>query len=138
LQYQKSKTPSVGGERGNLSRGQFDQGDDHSPGQDDGFRDRFSGQERPVSGEVIAKDNDSITVKVQDGWSKIIFISDTTTVAKTEEGSLDDLAEGTQVVVFGSQNDDGSIAAESIQPNPSLGLDHPPDDEQGGRETSSP
>ncbi len=134
MQYQKSKVPSFAGRGSGNVRGQFSQGDDHQPGQDDGFRGRFSGQGRPVYGEVIAKDDESITVKDQEGGSKIVFISDTTTVAKTDEGSLDDLAEGTQVVVFGSQNDDGSITAENIQLNPSFGIDHPAEDEQESQE----
>lgn len=138
LQYQKSKAPSFAGERGDFSRDQFNQGDDHQPGRNSGFRGRFSGQGRPVSGEVIAKDDESITVKVQDGGSKIIFISDTTTVAKTEEGSLDDLAEGTQVLVFGSQNADGSITADNIQLNSSFGVDHLTEDEQERDETGLP
>jgi len=123
MQYQKTKAPSFNGRDSGNVRGQFTQGGDHQPGQDDGFRGRFSDQGRPVSGEVIAKDDESITVKVQEGGSKIIFISDTTTVAKTDEGSLDDLTEGMQVLVFGSENDDGSVTAENIQLNPEFGAD---------------
>ncbi|MFV1917467.1 MAG: hypothetical protein ACC618_03260 [Patescibacteria group bacterium] len=123
MQYQKSKTPSFGGEGDNFRSGQFSQGGDHQPGQDDGFRGRFSGSGRPVSGEVISKDDESITVKDQEGGSKIIFISSETVVRKTDEGSLDDLAEGTQVLVFGSENDDGSVTAENIQLNPEFGTD---------------
>ncbi|MCH7730228.1 hypothetical protein IID21_01705, partial [Patescibacteria group bacterium] len=72
-QYQKSKAPSFTGRGSGDVRGQFNQGDDHQSGQD-GFRGRFSGQGRPVSGEIIGKDSESITVKLQDGGSKIVFI----------------------------------------------------------------
>lgn len=138
MQYQKSKTPSfAGGSRGQDNvEGQFTQGGDHQPGENGGFRGRFSGQGQPVSGEVIAKDDESITVKDQDGGSKIIFISDTTLIRKTDEGNLDDLIEGMQVLVFGSENPDGSVTAENIQLNPSFGGDHPTEDEQD--ETNSP
>ena len=131
MQYQKSKAPSFGGERGNFSRGQFNQGGDHQPSQDDRFRGRFSDQGRPISGEVIAKDDESITVELQDGGSKIVFISSETAIRKTDEGSLDDLEEGNQVLVFGSENDDGSITAKNIQLNPSFGQNHPTEDKNG-------
>lgn len=129
IQYQKSKVSSFAGRGSGDVRGQFNQGDDHQSGQD-GFRGRFSGQGRPVSGEIIGKDSESITVKLQDGGSKIVFISDTTTVAKTDEGSLNDLVEGTQVLVFGSENDDGSFTAENIQLNPEFGTDRFSQDHQ--------
>ena len=122
LQYQKSKTPSFANRSADGFRGQFGQ-DNHESGQDN-FRGRFSGRGGAVTGEIIAKDEDSVTVKDQDGGSKIVFISDTTTVRKTEEGTLDDLAEGTQVVIFGSENDNGSITAENIQLNLRFGEDH--------------
>lgn len=130
MQYQKSKAPSFAGRGSGNVREQLTRGGDHQPGQDDGFGGRFSSQGRPVSGEVIAKDSDSITVKVQNGGSKIVFISDTTTVAKTEEGSLDDLVEGTQVLVFGPENNDGSVTAENIQLNPEFGTDRFSQDHQ--------
>ena len=129
MQYQKSKVPSFAGRGSGNVRGQFSQGDDHQPGQD-GFRGRFSGRGQPVTGEVIAKDDESITVKVEDGGSKIVFISDTTTVRKTDEGNLNDLVEGTQVLIFGSENADGSITAENIQLNPEFRVDHSTENEQ--------
>lgn len=119
MQYQKSMAPDFTGRGSGSFRGQFSQGD-HQDGEN-GFRGRFSGQGQPVAGEIIAKDDESITVKGRDGGSKIVFISDETTVAKTEEGNLDDLSEGTQVVVFGSENDDGSVTAHNIQLNPNFG-----------------
>lgn len=71
-----------------------------------------------VSGEVIAKDDKSVTVKLQSGGSKIVLISDSTLVAKSVSGSLADVAAGEQVMVTGSPNADGSINAQSIQIRP--------------------
>jgi hypothetical protein len=75
----------------------------------------------PVAGEVIAKDEESITVKIQDGGSKIVFVSEETLVRKAEEGSMEDISEGIQVIVFGRENDDGSITANNIQLNSGAG-----------------
>jgi hypothetical protein len=71
-----------------------------------------------VFGEVIAVDEKSITVKMQDGSSKIVFLSDSTTINKASEGSKDDIKTGTNVMVIGATNTDGSVAATSIQLNP--------------------
>ncbi|MDB5189974.1 MAG: hypothetical protein JWN49_300 [Parcubacteria group bacterium] len=66
-------------------------------------------------GQVIAKDDKSITVKLATGGSKIVFITPTTPVSKDVSGSLADVAVGTQVTVAGSANADGSISAQSVR-----------------------
>ena len=70
---------------------------------------------RPVSGEIIDQAQDSITVKLQDGGSKIILLSKETEIKKAQEGSLTDLVAGESVVVFGTENTDGSISATNVQ-----------------------
>ncbi len=69
---------------------------------------------RPTSGEVIAMDEKSITVKSEDGSTKIVLFSDQTTVNKTEVGAKTDLKAGDQIMVIGSQNQDGSLTAQVI------------------------
>jgi hypothetical protein len=71
-----------------------------------------------TAGEIISKDDESITVKLRDGGSKIIFLTDNVSVTKSTEGSLEDLKEGEQINVSGSSNEDGSINAQSIQIRP--------------------
>ena len=76
---------------------------------------------RPVAGEIISVDDNSITVKLQDGSSKIILLSEETEINKAEKATITDLKTGEQVAIFGSENSDGSITAQNIQLNPQFG-----------------
>jgi len=73
-----------------------------------------------IRGEIGDIDGDTLTIKLADGSSKIIFLSEATTVSKSEQGTADDLTTGKQIVVFGQENSDKSISATNIQLNPSL------------------
>ncbi len=68
-----------------------------------------------VRGEIISMDNSSVTVKLNDDSSKIIILADSTGINKSEEGSIEDLSEGTEVMVMGQTNSDGSVTASNIQ-----------------------
>lgn len=68
-----------------------------------------------IVGEVISKDLDSITLKLQDRGSKIILISEATPVTQSAPGSIDDIKVGEQITVTGSSNEDGSFWASSIR-----------------------
>jgi hypothetical protein len=66
-------------------------------------------------GEIIAQDDKSLTIKLRDGGSKIVFFSADTKIMKTDTGSLADLKVGQSVMANGAANADGSVTAQSIQ-----------------------
>lgn len=102
MQYQKMQR---------LSFGQFAQG------RQGGFQVRTG---RPVFGEIISSDDKSVTVKLQDGSTKIVILSDNTVINKAATGSKSDLTKGSKIAVFGQTNSDGSLTAQNIQLNPQM------------------
>lgn len=115
IKYQQSQRGQPNGLSGNLFR-RFG-GLDGSMGgamNQRGVRMGF----RPVVGEIINQDDKSITVELEDGGSKIVLVSESTSVNKASQGSKDDLKVGESVAVFGQENSDGSVTAQNIQLNP--------------------
>jgi hypothetical protein len=115
MKYQQSKQSSFGGQFGNVPQGQnqkFGNGNGTMMGNRGGFK--------PVNGDIVNMDDKSITIKLQDGSSKIVLFSDKTTVNKESTGSASDLKVGEKVAAFGTENSDGSVTAQSIQLNPVL------------------
>lgn len=74
-----------------------------------------------VSGSILSMDATSITVKLADGSTKIVLFSGTTTYENTVSAAQTDLKVGSEVVVIGSTNTDGSVTATSVQINPQFG-----------------
>ncbi len=109
MKYQQTKQPSLNRQFGQQIGGQQRGGN------------RTAGI-RPTSGEIIASDDKSITVKLADGSSKIILLSDKTTINQTMAGTKADLKMGVKVAMFGTENPDGSVTASSIQVNPTVNM----------------
>jgi cytochrome c-type biogenesis protein CcmE len=105
--------PFIQGEQGNRSFGQFRMmGTAGKGAQNAGV----------VMGEIISKDEKSLTVKLPDGGSKIVFFSSSTEVGKTATTTPEFLSAGQSIVASGSANSDGSINAQNIQVRPQIGI----------------
>lgn len=77
-----------------------------------------------ISGQIISKDDKSVTIKLPNGGSKIVFFDTNTKVLKYIPGAVTDLAIGTDITVTGTPNSDGSLNASSLQirPTPSTSV----------------
>jgi hypothetical protein len=100
MQYQKSRGRALG-------NGVFGQGGQF------GRRAGANGL-RPTNGQIVSSDDKSVTVKMPDGSTKIVLITDKTVINKASTGTKDDLKNGETVVVFGTANSDGSVSAQNI------------------------
>jgi len=109
MMYQKSQTPSFG----MMGRGNFAGrlgGQNGQNGQNSNFR--------PVRGQVLSMDNNSLTVKISDGSTKLVVLSSSTTFVQSTKAALSDIKTGDTVNVVGTQNSDGSVTAQDVQINP--------------------
>jgi len=110
IKYQQGQQSSIRQFGGNFTGGQ---GSSRLGG-----RARTGADGGQIMGEILNQDAGSITVKLQDGSSKIVILSDKTSINKATTGSKLDLTMGERVVVFGTTNTDGSVTAQMIQINP--------------------
>jgi len=73
---------------------------------------------RPVTGEILKVDDKSITIKLNDGSTKIVLVSDSTQINQATTATKENLKAGAKVAAYGTANSDGSVTAQSIQLNP--------------------
>ncbi len=87
---------------------------------------RTGGGDGFATGEVISKDDKSVTLKLSNGGSQIVFFTPGTPVTKNVSGLASDVAVGQEVTTSGTKNQDGSISAQSIQIRPELSVKKSP------------
>ncbi len=119
MKYSESKIPARRGNQlgmMNGAPGQFQNG----AGGPAGMRGQRNGENAMnfIAGEIISRDAQSITVKLRDGGSKIIFLSKTTEISKTTDGAIADLEVGKQITATGTAGTDGNVTAQMIQIRP--------------------
>ena len=72
-----------------------------------------------TSGQIISADSKSITVQLpNNGGSKIVFYAPSTQINKPTTVDASQLTTGSNVIVTGTANSDGSITAQNIQIRP--------------------
>jgi hypothetical protein len=71
-----------------------------------------------LSGTIAKMDSESITLNTRDGSSHLVLLTPATTVSKSVTGSTSDLSVGTDVLVTGATNSDGSVSASAVTIRP--------------------
>jgi hypothetical protein len=73
---------------------------------------------RPVRGQVLSMNANSLTVKLSNGSTAIVVLSSNTAFMQSTKAALSDVKTGDTVNVVGTQNPDGSVTAQDVQINP--------------------
>lgn len=111
MKYQQSKKPSfsfnggIGSNGGNNFNRNF--------GNRMGFA--TTTREQMIIGEIISKDDNTLTLKLPNGNSLMVIYSQETKIEKSEPAQLSDLEIGKTIRVFGKLNAASTISATSIQ-----------------------
>lgn len=69
---------------------------------------------RPIAGEILSSDATGVTLKLSDGSTKIVLIADAVAITASTPAARTDLVVGKQLTVFGTQNSDGTVKAQSV------------------------
>lgn len=116
MKYQQAQLSSANQNNGN---GQYMIGGPNGPtGSGRGGRMGFGRNGNAAVGDILSQDQNSLTIKLADGSSKIIILTGSTAYSKTDSATLSDLKVGERVAAFGATNSDGSITATNVQLNP--------------------
>lgn len=68
-----------------------------------------------VNGDILSVGQNTFTVKLRDGGSKIVIFSPSTTVRAIQDVPQNVLQIGKNVIVAGTPNPDGSVTAQVVQ-----------------------
>jgi len=106
MKYQQSKGPNFNFNRGNVLNKRFATSSNNFFGN--------QGRERIIRGQIIAKDEKSLTIKLPNGSSQIVIYSNDTKVEKSVAGQISDLQIGQSVDVSVKNIDNNILSANSI------------------------
>ncbi len=68
-----------------------------------------------VTGSLLKKDATSMTVQTRDGSTKLILVTSSTKAMQMADTTIDQFNQGSNVMVNGTANSDGSITAQTVQ-----------------------
>ncbi len=109
LSYQKTKMPTPGSNRdamrASLGEGNFANSENSSRGTRGG----------QIIGEIIKINEESFTIKLNDGGSNTIYMTDETTINQMSKADRNSLEEGREIIVSGNAQENQTIIADSIQ-----------------------
>lgn len=83
-------------------------------GQAMGSRDVNRGNQDSVFGEVLSKNDTSITVKTPNGGSRIVYVSDKTSTGVSDSTALANVSVGQEIMASGAGGNEGALVAHMI------------------------
>jgi len=111
MKYQQSKLPRMG----QFGRNENPMNNKNQIGI--GQKRMGNGQ---IVGEIVSLDDKTMTVKMTDGSSKIVILSDSTKVSRSVQIEKSELKVGAKIAVFGTPNADGSVTGGNIELDPAM------------------
>lgn len=78
-----------------------------------------------INGEILKLDDNTVTIKLSDGSSKIVYLSADTTISKFTEATKQDLEIGKTVMINAKTDTSGNQTAQFIQLRPANSPDMP-------------
>ncbi len=88
------------------------------PRGQDGAAGGFAAQPGMLFGEIQSIDGDTLVIADPNGQQTRVQVTNTTLIEKNASVDVSDLETGETVMVSGSENDDGSVTARSVQVAP--------------------
>jgi hypothetical protein len=68
-----------------------------------------------VNGQILAKTDNSLTIKSATAGSQIVFLAPSTQIMQSSTTTINNLNVGQNVMVSGTTNSDGSVTARTVQ-----------------------
>mgnify|MGYP001768331299 CR=1 FL=1 len=107
----------------------------NAPGQQ-GAAGRFAAQPGMLVGQIESIEGNTLLIAGAEGQQTQVQVTDTTLIEKNASVTVADLETGETVMISGSENDDGSITARSLQVAPAGRMGRPPANAQSPQDGS--